>query len=123
GTNGNQLAAMSAAGCFTAPITNLNSLRALAAATNAGASLEWRVRSYLAANCAQCHQPGGSGLGYWNASITNSTANAGLINGQLNNDGGNTNARVIAPGALTNSMVLTRISKRGPGQMPPLGST
>jgi glucose/arabinose dehydrogenase/mono/diheme cytochrome c family protein len=122
GTNGNQLAAMSASGCFTAPITNLNSLRALAAVTNSTMSLEWRVRSYLAANCAQCHQSGGSALGFWNASITNSTAHAGLINGPLNNDGGNTNARVIAPGSLTNSMLLARISKRGPGQMPPLAS-
>ncbi len=122
GTNGNQLAAMSAAGCFTAPITNLNSLRALVAVTNSAASLEWRVRSYLAANCAQCHQPGGAGLGFWNASITNSTANAGLINGPLNSDGGNPSARVIAPASITNSMLLTRISKRGPGQMPPLAS-
>jgi len=41
----------------------------------------------------------------------------------LNNNFGNTNARVIAPGSLTNSMLLTRISTRGAGQMPPLAST
>lgn len=123
GTNANQLAAMSDAGCFTSPITNLNALRALAPVNDTNASVEWRVRSYLAANCAQCHQPGGSGLGYWSANITNKTANAGLIHGALVNDGGNPAARVIAPGSLTNSMLLTRISKRGPGQMPPLGTS
>jgi hypothetical protein len=29
---------------------------------------------------------------------------------------------VIVPGSLSNSMLLTRISKRGPGQMPPVAS-
>jgi glucose/arabinose dehydrogenase/mono/diheme cytochrome c family protein len=119
----NQIAAMSAAGHFTAGVSNIHSLRALASATNETASREWRVRSYLAANCAQCHQPGGSALGNWNANITNFTVAAGLIHGALVNNGGNTNARVIVPGSLTDSMLLSRISVRGPGQMPPLASS
>ncbi len=123
GSNANQIAVASAAGLFTAPATNLHALRALAAGTNTSASLEWRVRSYLAANCAHCHQPGGAALGYWTASITNATATAGLINGPLVNNGGNTNARVIVPGSAANSMLLTRIATRGPGQMPPLGTS
>ena len=114
---------MSAAGYFTSPISNIHALRSLAAGTNAAASREWRVRSYLAANCSQCHQPGGAGLGSWNANITNYTLNAGLINGALNNSVGNPNARVIAPGSLVNSMLLTRISTRGAMQMPPLASS
>jgi hypothetical protein len=48
---------------------------------------------------------------------------AGLIHGALVNNGGNTNARVVVPGSLTNSMLLSRISFRGPGQMPPLASS
>ncbi|HWN97325.1 MAG TPA: PQQ-dependent sugar dehydrogenase [Methylomirabilota bacterium] len=118
-----QVAAMSAAGYFTTPVTNTHSLRALAAATNESSSLEWRVRSYLSANCVQCHQPGGPALGFWNASVSNSTANSGLIDGALVNNSGNPDARVIAPGSLTNSMLLSRISRRGPGQMPPLATS
>jgi mono/diheme cytochrome c family protein len=119
----NQIAAMSAAGYFTGPVSNIYALHALAVGTNENVSREWRVRSYLAANCAQCHQPGGSALGFWNASITNSTASAGLIDGPLNNYFTNANARVIAPGSLSNSMLLTRISTRGLTQMPPLASS
>jgi glucose/arabinose dehydrogenase/mono/diheme cytochrome c family protein len=123
GTNGNQIAAMSAAGYFTNAVSNIHSFRALASATNESASREWRVRSYLAANCVQCHQSGGVGLGSWSANITNFTGNAGLIDGALNNNFGNTNARVIVPGSISNSMMLTRISMRGPGQMPPLATS
>jgi uncharacterized repeat protein (TIGR03806 family) len=123
GGTSNQIAFLSAAGLFSNAVTEAHSLRALSAAPDETASLEWRVRSYLAANCVQCHQPGGAALGMWNANITNFTVNAGLIDGPLVNNGGNTNARVIVPGSLTNSMLLSRIAVRGPGQMPPLASS
>ncbi len=119
----NQLRFFSEAGIFSNAVTQAHSLRALAAATDESVSLEWRVRSYLAANCASCHQPGGLGLGSWNASATNFTAQSGIIHGLLANNFGNTNNRVIAPGSASNSMLLTRISTRGIGQMPPLASS
>jgi uncharacterized repeat protein (TIGR03806 family) len=119
----NQLAALSRAGYLTGLIADVHSLDSLAPATDESASLEWRVRSYLAANCAACHQPGGSGVGFWNASLTNTTARAGLIRGLLNNTGGDPSNRVIVPGDLAHSMLRTRIASRGPGQMPPLDST
>jgi len=123
GTNGNQIAAMSAAGRFTGAVSNVHSLRALAPADDENASREWRVRSYLQANCGQCHQPGGGALGNWNANVTNFTVNAGLINGPVVDDDGNTNARVIVPGSISNSTLLTHIARRGPGQMPPLATS
>lgn len=119
----NQLAHFSAAGMFSNAAGLLNAHRALAAAGDESSSLEWRVRSYLEANCAQCHQPGGAGLGSWVADINYQTGAAGLIGGLLNNNFGNPDARVIAPGSLANSMILSRISTRGPGQMPPLASS
>ena len=119
----NQIAFLGAAGIFSNAVTDLNSLRVLAAATNSNASLEWRVRSFLSANCSQCHQPGGAGLGSWNANITNATAAAGLINGALNNNVGNPGARVIVPGSVPNSMLHTRVATRGAMQMPPLASS
>jgi glucose/arabinose dehydrogenase/mono/diheme cytochrome c family protein len=119
----NQVTALGRAGYFSAPVSNLNLLPALAAATNAAWSREWRVRSYLAVNCAPCHQPGGSALGTWDARYHNPLSASGLIRGALFNDNGDTNNRVVVPGMPAHSMLLTRIATRGPGQMPPLGTS
>jgi mono/diheme cytochrome c family protein len=122
----NELAALSAAGYFNTPVTNVNALAALAAATNSAASVEFRARSFLAVNCSQCHQPGGSAqAAEWDARITTPTALAGLIYGQLVNNFGDPNNNVVTPAVPTNSVLLSRIAVRGLGsiQMPPLDST
>jgi hypothetical protein len=118
----NQIQALSDAGYFQTPATAIHALRALAPATNTSASLDYRARSYLAANCVQCHQPGGSAIGFWDARITTPLSAAGLINGALSdykNDPGN---RVIKPGSATQSMLLTRIASSGPDRMPPIAT-
>lgn len=120
----NQIAALSLAGYFNTNVTDAHAFWALAAATNTNASLEYRVRSYRAANCAQCHQSGGPAYGaLWDARITTSTEDAGIVFGPLANDSENSGQYVITPNSLTNSMLLTRISKRVAGQMPPLASS
>jgi uncharacterized repeat protein (TIGR03806 family) len=121
----NEIAAFSDAGYFSVPVTNLSSLLALAHATNSAASLEFRTRSFLAANCSPCHQPSGSAQqALWDARITTPTALAGLINGPLMNYLGNPSNHVITPFSASNSVLLTRISSRDPAlQMPPLATT
>jgi len=119
----NQLRAFSNASYFSAPVTNLNSLRALAPSTNEAASVECRVRSYLTANCSGCHVPSGPGLSTFDVRIITPLSATRLINGSLTNTTGNPLNRVIVPGSLTNSMLLTRISTLGAGRMPPTGST
>ena len=118
----NQIAALSLAGYFNTNVTGLHTLRALAHPSDVSVSLEYRARSYLAANCVQCHQPGGPARANWDARLTTITANAGLVKGSLLNDNGNTNNRVLAPGSIPNSMLLSRISNPGAGRMPPLAS-
>jgi uncharacterized repeat protein (TIGR03806 family) len=123
GITDNQLRALSNAGYFTAPLTNRYSLLALAPATNESASVEFRARSYLMANCSHCHQPGGSAPGTFDARIWTPLSAAGLVGGALFNDAGDRDNRVIVPGSLSNSMLHTRLSVRGSGQMPPLASS
>jgi glucose/arabinose dehydrogenase/mono/diheme cytochrome c family protein len=119
----NQIRAMDHAGYFLRAATNINSLRALARADDESVSLEQRVRSYLTANCVYCHQPGGAGLGNFDTRIFPSMTDVRLIDGTLVNNGGDPDNRVVAPGSLDHSMLLQRISTRGPGQMPPLASS
>ena len=120
GTTDNQLRALNHAGYFSNAITNLNTLRALANPTNTAWSLEYRVRSYLAANCQQCHQATGS-TGFWDARIFNPLSASGIINGALTNNLNDAANRVVVPNDLAHSVLLTRISQTGALRMPPLG--
>lgn len=115
-----QLRALSRAGYFSDDVTGLHTLPALAPAGDRSASLEWRVRSYLAANCAQCHQPGGPALGFWDARITTPTALAGLIHGPLRE--ARADLVVIRPGSLEQSDLYNRIAQRSARHMPPLAT-
>lgn len=118
----NQIQALSDAGYFTTPVAGVHGLPAFAAATDTSQSLEWRVRSYLAVNCVQCHQPGGAAQGNWNARSTTKTDVANLINGLLINDGGDAANRFVVPGDALHSMLLKRQQGNGVPRMPPLGT-
>ena len=121
GTPVNQILWLNQMGYFTTPVTSTNGL--LAYASHLAATLDHRVRSYLGANCSSCHQPGGTGHGYWDARLHIPWAQAGLINGPLIRDLGQAANRVIRPGDLGRSMLHTRISALGARQMPPLATT
>lgn len=100
-----------------------HTLPALAASEDETASVEWRVRSWLDANCANCHQPGGSALGAWDARARTPFSRAGLIDGLLNNPYGNPANRLVVPGSVELSMLHTRIRLVGEGRMPPVASS
>jgi len=125
----NQIAALNAAGYFSPPVTSdVHSLLALAAATNTAYTLEFRARSFLAANCVQCHQPGGPAQrAAWDARITTPTSAANLVNAVPANNLGSAGNLVIAPQQPASSVLLTRLAMRDLGslpsiQMPPLAS-
>jgi len=123
GTITNQIEALSLAGYFTSTVSNRHLLRSLAHATNDAVSLEYRARSYLEANCAQCHQPGGTSQALWDARIFTVGPSNGIINGPLLNSFGNTANRVVVPGSLSNSVLFQRVANLGPGHMPPLATS
>lgn len=118
----NQLSAMARAGYLDRELPSPATLPALAPAHETNASVSFRVRSYLAANCAQCHQPGGGSLGFWDARFAEPADLSRIVNVPLSDSRGNTANRVVTPGVMENSEILRRISFRGAGQMPPIAT-
>jgi mono/diheme cytochrome c family protein len=118
----NQLQALSDAGYFSQPLTGIEGMPAFVKANDETQSLESRVRSYLAVNCVQCHQPGGVAQGYWDARPTVALRDAQLLNGPLVNRGNDAANRWAVPGDPVHSMVLKRLSSDGAVRMPPLAT-
>jgi glucose/arabinose dehydrogenase/mono/diheme cytochrome c family protein len=118
----NQIDALTLAGYFAASPPSPHGLPRLVGPDETAYTVEARFRSYLAANCAACHYPGGPFQGAFDARFSTPLSTAGLIDGTLANDGGDPANRVVVRADLARSMLHTRLTFRGPGQMPPIGS-
>ncbi|HEX7861558.1 MAG TPA: PQQ-dependent sugar dehydrogenase [Verrucomicrobiae bacterium] len=119
----NQLIALRNAGYIDGPNTNINTLRRLVSVHDQEWSREYRVRSYLAVNCANCHNPSGVERGRWDGRINTLLAEMKLIHGELLDSFGHASNRVVVPGDPSRSVLLTRMKTHGQGRMPPLGSS
>ena len=75
---------------------DLATLPTLAAADDAARSLQDRARSYLDANCSQCHRPGGT-VAYFDARYNTPLEKQELIDGPVLIDQGIDRPRVISP--------------------------
>jgi uncharacterized repeat protein (TIGR03806 family) len=122
----NQLLAFQAAG-LVAPDAGLDAivhtLPALAPLTDETSSVEWRVRSYLEANCAQCHQKDGPAWVPWDARTRLPLFEAGIVEGLVYRQLGDPLARIVQPGSLPHSILYRRLASLTDGRMPPLGSS
>ncbi len=88
------------------------------------ASLEDRSRSYLEANCSQCHRPGGTGRGEMDLRFITPLAAANLVNvAPAIDDLGIVGAKRIKPGAPDSSIVYLRMLNLAQFRMPPLASS
>ena len=121
GTTENQLRAWSQAGLFSLSLNDaeIQQLPALAQPDDPDRSLEDRARSYLDANCAQCHRPKGT-VANFDARYDTPLARQGLIDGEVLINEGIDHARIIAPHDVWRSILLLRISTNGDLRMPPL---
>jgi glucose/arabinose dehydrogenase len=88
------------------------------------ADLNLRARSYLHANCSICHVEAGGGNALMELEFTADTKKMRVFDIPPQHDPlGIADARLIAPGNPDRSVLLRRLSTRGPGQMPPLASS
>jgi uncharacterized repeat protein (TIGR03806 family) len=123
GVTDNQLRAINRLGLFYPAIdeAGISNYEQLFSITNPLASFETRARSYLDANCAQCHQPGGAGPSF-DARFDTPLTNQDLIYGVLAKGNlGYDNAYVIVPKDIWRSVLYDRMNSLDPAiKMPPL---
>jgi uncharacterized repeat protein (TIGR03806 family) len=124
GVTASQIDLMSNAGYFSSPPPAAHFLPAFASATNSAYSLEYRVRSYLAVNCVQCHQPGGAGPPSWDARPYLTLAQTMIVNGlPVANNGNDPSNKIIVPGDANHSVLFLRLQNtNGFSRMPPLAT-
>src|SRR5262249_11317081 len=78
-----------------------------------------RVRSYLDANCSQCHRPNGV-QAYFDARYVTPLSYQGIIQGPTYTFITDTNDRVVVPQDLPHSLLHNRANRVGQFRMPPL---
>lgn len=121
GKSGNQNTALYKAGYLQSQPT-ANQITPLAAIDNTSASIDLRARSYLHANCSGCHRPGGP-ASQMDFRIQTAFSSTGSCNVEPSAGAlGIENARLIAPGDPSRSIVLQRMLALDENRMPPLAS-
>jgi len=121
---GNYLSLLANAGYLTNAPANPAALPHLYRPDENAQSLEVRVRSYLDANCSNCHRAGGTGGGTWDARAHVSLAQTGLIYGLTTDAPLHAGDRLIVPGDVAHSVIYNRIAEAHDySRMPPVGSS
>lgn len=121
GTTANQLLVWNHIGLLSSNFdaAKVSSYPKLATTTDLTRSLEDRARSYLDANCANCHRPGGT-VAYFDARYDVPLAQQKLIEGQVLINQGVDNSQIIAPHDIWRSILFMRVNTVEAIRMPPL---
>ncbi len=116
GPQGNQLTVLDGIGVFTTPVASLPAAR--------NGTLEQRARSYLDANCAMCHRPGGGTTIALDLRYDTPLAQTGMLAPPQAGDLGVAGARIVANGDPTRSVLHLRMTTLDTKtRMPPLASS
>jgi hypothetical protein len=119
----NQLRTWNYLGMFEAPLdeARIPGYARLVAVTDTRAPLEQRVRSYLDANCAQCHRPGHTVLATFDARYDTPLGEQGLLDAPTVSDSlGMSRPQVVTPRDPGRSMLYHRMTRTDNFKMPTL---
>jgi uncharacterized repeat protein (TIGR03806 family) len=121
GVTDNEIRAWNHAGLFTREMNDadLAKVPTLAAADDVTRSVQDRARSYLDANCAQCHRPGGT-VAYFDARYDTPLEKQELIDGPVLINQGIDKPRVISPHDIWRSIIYMRVNTVDDIKMPPI---
>jgi mono/diheme cytochrome c family protein len=121
GVTDNELRAWKHLGLFDTNFSDaeIKNLPKLANFADPARSLEDRARSYLDANCANCHRPRGT-VAYFDARYDTPPARQNLINGAVLIDERIDNPRIIKPSDPWRSILFMRTDTTETFKMPPL---
>jgi uncharacterized repeat protein (TIGR03806 family) len=121
GITDNELRAWNHIGMFAPKIDDAEfaNIPALAATDDAARSLQDRARSYLDANCSQCHRPGGT-VAYFDARYDTPLEKQELIDGPVLINQGIDRPRIISPHDIWRSIAFMRVNTVDDIKMPPV---
>jgi uncharacterized repeat protein (TIGR03806 family) len=121
----NQLRTLEHLGIFKEPLPKRpEQLRQLVNPYDPSADLDARARSYLHANCSQCHIEAGGGNAAMELEFTMTRDKMRLFGVRpLHDSYGIAEAQLLAPGHPERSILYQRVARRGAGQMPPLATS
>jgi uncharacterized repeat protein (TIGR03806 family) len=121
GKTDNQLRAWNSLGLFASNLEEsaLAACPKLVRPDDTSRSLEDRARSYLDANCAHCHRPGGT-VAFFDARYDAPASRQNLVDCPVLLDEGIDGARAIAPKDIWRSILFLRVTSMDALKMPPL---
>jgi hypothetical protein len=124
GVTDNQLRVFNRLGLLNPAIdeAQISTYAQMVSVTNLAADVTNRFRSYIDANCAQCHRPGGVTHASFDARYDTPLASQGIVNGSVVTSLGIDNPHVVTPHDIWRSVLYQRASVRAAIQMPPLAS-
>jgi len=125
GRTANQVVTLNALGMFSPPETRApSSMPALPDPYGSSGTLDSRARAWLHTNCAQCHRPNGGTPTDLDLRYTTGLAGTNACN--LPPQAGDldiADARIVAAGDASRSVLVARMGRRDAQAMPPLAST
>ncbi|MCB1122274.1 MAG: hypothetical protein KJT03_12045, partial [Verrucomicrobiae bacterium] len=120
---GDQLLELSRKGWLDTQVSarDLKALPQMASLDDPQASVDWKARSYLDANCAVCHQPGGPSRGTFDVRFSTPMEERLLLSaepvaGNLDVEG----ATLLEPGSPERSILYLRMNRTDAFRMPPV---